>query len=61
VPPERIRFFADVVMAFATRCPYREVNFLDLFVQFGTGDRAADRELRRDLFKYASSSTATTR
>lgn len=49
-----IRFFADVVMAFATRCPYREVNFLDLFVQFGTGDpEQAERDgFGGDLFKY---------
>jgi 1,4-alpha-glucan branching enzyme len=54
-----IRFFADVVMAFATRYSYQNINFLDFHVQRGTGDPEdyrADGKPREDfsgdLFKY---------
>jgi glycosidase len=49
-----IRFFADVVMAFATRPAYQNVNFLDFHVQAGAGDpeeRGRDG-FGGDLFKY---------
>src|SRR5258705_5013878 len=38
----RVRFFTDVVMAFATRYAYRYVNFLDFHVHRGTGDPEED-------------------
>ncbi len=53
-----MRFFADVVMAFATRAPYQNVNFLDFHVQPGTGDPEEFNQGQRrerfggDLFKY---------
>lgn len=33
-----MRFFVDMVMAFSTRGPYQNINFLDFYVQFGSGD-----------------------
>jgi pullulanase len=50
-----IRFFADMVMAFATRGPLENVNYMDFHVLPGTGDPEEDA---RDafggaLFKYA--------
>lgn len=33
-----MRFFVDMVMAFATHGTYRNVNYLDFHVQYGTGD-----------------------
>jgi pullulanase len=49
-----IRFFADVVMAFATRYTYRYVNFPDFHVHRGTGDPEEDArdDFGGDLFKY---------
>jgi pullulanase len=49
-----LRFFADVVMAFATRYTYRYVNFLDFHVHRGTGDPEEDArdDFGGDLFKY---------
>ena len=54
-----IRFFTDVVMAFATRCSYQNINFLDFHVQHGTGDpeqylvNGGERDaFGGDLFKY---------
>src|SRR5438105_3964837 len=49
-----VRFFADVVMAFATRYTYRYVNFLDFHVHRGTGDPEEDArdDFGGDLFKY---------
>jgi glycosidase len=49
-----VRFFADVVMAFATRYAYRYVNFLDFHVHRGTGDPEEDArdDFGGDLFKY---------
>jgi pullulanase len=50
----RLRFFTDVVMAFATRYAYRYVNFLDFHVHRGTGDPEEDArdDFGGDLFKY---------
>ena len=50
----RLRFFADVVMAFATRYAYRYINFLDFHVHRGTGDPEEDArdDFGGDLFKY---------
>src|SRR4029450_2802620 len=49
-----LRFFADVVMAFATRYTYRYVNFLDFHVHRGTSDPEEDArdDFGGDLFKY---------
>jgi pullulanase len=49
-----IRFGYDVVMAFAQRAPYREINFLDFHVRHGVGDpEQQDRDgFGGDLFKY---------
>jgi pullulanase len=53
-----MRFFADVVMAFATRYSYQNVNFLDFHVQASTGDPeelnqgVARDAFGGDLFKY---------
>lgn len=55
-----IRFFTDMVMAFATRASTANVNFLDFHVQLGAGDPEESDGLtgeRReafggDLFKY---------
>ncbi|MCK1512560.1 alpha amylase [Bradyrhizobium sp. 190] len=50
----RLRFFADVVMAFATRYAYRYINFLDFHIHRGTGDPEEDArdDFGGDLFKY---------
>lgn len=50
----RLRFFADVVMAFATRYAYRYINFLDFHVHRGTDDPEEDArdDFGGDLFKY---------
>ncbi|MEC4805510.1 MAG: DUF3459 domain-containing protein [Jaaginema sp. PMC 1079.18] len=49
-----MRLFLDVAIAFAKSNPYRQINFLDFFVQWGTGDpEQGDREgFGCDLFKY---------
>ena len=53
-----IRFFADMVMAFATRYAYQNINFLDFHVQANSGDpEEFNNGIRRegfggDLFKY---------
>jgi pullulanase len=49
-----LRFFADVVMAFATCYSYQNINFLDFHVQYGTSDPegAARDAFGGDLFKY---------
>jgi pullulanase len=53
-----VRFFADVVMAFAARNPYRSINFPDFFVKANSGDPEEYSEgIKRDgfgsdLFKY---------
>lgn len=49
-----LRFFIDVVMAFAKGNPYRNINFLDFFVQWGGGDpEEQNREgFGGDLLKY---------
>jgi pullulanase len=49
-----LRFFVDVVMAFATYYSYQNINFLDFHVQYGTGDpEGIPRDaFGGDLFKY---------
>jgi 1,4-alpha-glucan branching enzyme len=54
-----IRFFTDVVMAFATRYAYQNINFLDFHVQAGSNDPEQFLDDGRgrnafggDLFKY---------
>ncbi|NEO83725.1 MAG: DUF3459 domain-containing protein [Spirulina sp. SIO3F2] len=49
-----IRFFIDVVMAFARNHPYQNINFLDFFVHWGSGDpEQTGREgFGGDLLKY---------
>lgn len=49
-----IRFFYDAVMAFSRNNPYRNVNFLDFYVEFGSGDpeQAGRDGFGGDLFKY---------
>lgn len=49
-----IRFFIDVVMAFACNQPYQNINFLDFFVHWGSGDpEQTGREgFGGDLVKY---------
>jgi 1,4-alpha-glucan branching enzyme len=59
----KIRFFCDMVMAFATQYSYRNINFLDFHVQAGAGDpgeytldgngnRIKRDSFGGDLFKY---------
>lgn len=50
-----IRFFKDTVMAFATGTSIRNINFLDFFVKFNSGDPEQDGRdgFGGDLFKYA--------
>lgn len=53
-----MRFFCDMVMAFATRYSYQNINFPDFHVQPGTGDPEEYHNGKRrdafggDLFKY---------
>ncbi|MGB0561468.1 MAG: alpha-amylase family glycosyl hydrolase [Spirulinaceae cyanobacterium] len=49
-----LRVFIDVVMAFARNHPYQNINFLDFFVHWGSGDpEQANREgFGGDLLKY---------
>ncbi len=51
-----IRVFVDVVMAFAKRCPYRQIDYLDYFVQFNADPHdpeQCDRDgFGGDLWKY---------
>lgn len=49
-----IRFFLDMAIAFAQENPYRHINFMDFFVQWGSGDpEQGTREgFGGDLFKY---------
>ncbi len=49
-----IRFFYDAVMAFSTHGAMQLVNYLDFFVQSGTGDPEQDERsaFGGDLFKY---------
>ncbi|MGE0826644.1 MAG: alpha-amylase family glycosyl hydrolase [Candidatus Binatia bacterium] len=66
-----IRFFTDIVMAFATQYSYQNINFLDFHVQTGVGDpeefldktnESGERQKRNafggDLFKYNFSTEA---
>lgn len=49
-----VRFFLDVVMAFSRNNPYHNVNFLDFYIKFGSGDpEQGNRDgFGGDLFKY---------
>ncbi len=49
-----LRFFYDIVMAFARNNPYHNVNFSDFFVQYGSGDpEQGNRDgFGGDLLKY---------
>jgi pullulanase len=52
-----IRFFKDAVMAFATGTSIRNINFLDFFIKFNSGDPEQDGRdgFGGDLIKYALS------
>jgi len=49
-----LRFFYDAVMAFSRNTAYRNVNFLDFYVQWNTGDpeQVGREAFGGDLFKY---------
>lgn len=49
-----VRFFYDAVMAFSRNTSYRNVNFLDFYVQWNTGDpeQLGREAFGGDLFKY---------
>ena len=51
-----IRFFVDVVMAFANRQPYSRIDYLDCFVQFDAEPRDPEQAGRNgfggDLWKF---------
>ncbi|AFZ38287.1 alpha amylase catalytic region (plasmid) [Stanieria cyanosphaera PCC 7437] len=51
---KNIRFFKDTVMAFATGTSLRNINFLDFFVKFGSGDPEQEGRdgFGGDLIKY---------
>jgi pullulanase len=50
-----LRFFLDVVMAFASGTSLRNLNFLDFFIKFGSGDpeQGSRNGFGGDLFKYS--------
>jgi 1,4-alpha-glucan branching enzyme len=49
-----IRFFKDAVMSFARNNPYRNINFLDFYIQYNSGDpeQGVRDGFGGDLFKY---------
>ena len=49
-----LRFFVDVVMAFSRNNPYHNVNFLDFYIRWGSGDpeQGSRDGFGGDLFKY---------
>jgi len=49
-----LRFFLDVVMAFSRNNPYRNINFLDFYLKWGSGDpeQGSRDGFGGDLFKY---------
>lgn len=49
-----VRFFYDAVMAFSRNNPYQNINFLDFYVRFNSGDpEQSNRDgFGGDLFKY---------
>jgi 1,4-alpha-glucan branching enzyme len=51
-----LRFFVDAVMAFSRNNPYHNINFLDFYVKWGSGDPEQDGRdgFGGDLFKYNS-------
>jgi pullulanase len=49
-----IRFIKDTVMSFARNNPYRNINFLDFYIKYNSGDleQGARDGFGGDLFKY---------
>ena len=49
-----LRFFVDVVMAFSRNNPYHNINFLDFYIKWGSGDpeQGSRDGFGGDLFKY---------
>lgn len=49
-----VRFFVDAVMAFSYNNPYRNINYLDFYIKFNSGDaEQGNRDgFGGDLFKY---------
>lgn len=49
-----LRFFLDVVMAFSRNQPYRNINFLDFYLKWGSNDpeQGSRDGFGGDLFKY---------
>jgi 1,4-alpha-glucan branching enzyme len=49
-----LRFFLDVVMAFSRNNPYHNINFLDFYLKWGSGDpeQGSRDGFGGDLFKY---------
>ncbi len=49
-----LRFFLDAVMAFSRNNPYHNINFLDFYIKWGSGDpEQGNRDgFGGDLFKY---------
>ncbi|MEH1839806.1 MAG: alpha-amylase family glycosyl hydrolase [Nostoc sp.] len=49
-----LRFFVDVVMAFSRNNPYHNVNFLELYIKWASGDpeQGSRDGFGGDLFKY---------
>jgi 1,4-alpha-glucan branching enzyme len=49
-----LRFFIDVVMAFSRNNPYHNINFLDFYIKWGSGDpeQGGRDGFGGDLFKY---------
>lgn len=51
---QRLRFFVDAVMAFSRNNPYHNVNFLDFYIKWSSGDpeQGSRDGFGGDLFKY---------
>lgn len=49
-----LRFFIDIVMAFSRNNPYHNINFLDFYIKWGSGDpeQGSRDGFGGDLFKY---------
>lgn len=49
-----LRFFVDVVMAFSRNNPYHNINFLNFYIKWGSGDpeQGSRDGFGGDLFKY---------
>lgn len=50
----QLRFFVDLVMAFSRNNPYHNINFLDFYIRWGSGDpeQGSRDGFGGDLFKY---------